>query len=446
MKRLAVLLFFLCSFSIRAQIQHPDFYSYAGREHVVSFEHTLEIDYTLAEVEAMDSLQREALDRNIVRPLLRFLYGPGTHRSLGSPQRGENVKILWPQIYAKGSKVRLPIEYRSLWILRRRVREGSTLRIPVPRQVSTLFTANWKACGDSDPEHQTPSFFWYFWDPERSGCDHVEGIHYDEVEINIGAGTINQSRSYPEYSRMFRVHEGQSFLQATVGFGYVDDPSNPDPSIDNDPGAIEYRDFVDRLRRALQGFHEDAIELAEYPEAFMSNRVIGRRFQGVLNQASVDLKVVMAAGVDQIHIFAKSFAHDHDGAFAWFGHSRVGSGFDAYMFGNLLRDYPDRYSISPEYQIIYWAGCNSYSYYTMPFFDFKRTLSDPLGTKNLDIIAHGLTSLFVLGSTNASVFMNAILNWQRPTSYQDIIQTLEVRASLWGHNLLAVVLGDEDNR
>ena len=47
-----------------------------------------------------------------------------------------------------------------------------------------------------------------------------------------------------------------------------------------------------------------------------------------------------------------------------------GYGFDANYFRSLMKGKPDYYSITSEYQLIYWGGCNSYSYYALPFFNF----------------------------------------------------------------------------
>jgi hypothetical protein len=147
-------------------------------------------------------------------------------------------------------------------------------------------------------------------------------------------------------------------------------------------------------------------------------------------------------------IFAKSFAHDHDSYFAWFGHSRVGSGFDAENFKYMVSQNPTYYSISPNYQLIYWGGCNSYSYYTRPFFKVKARAFpkiDPKGTKNLDIIANGLPSYFVLYSEIAMIQLQALLNWEHPTSYQSMVDQTENVVKNFGATALSVVLGDEDN-
>src|SRR5690349_6278504 len=104
-----------------------------------------------------------------------------------------------------------------------------------------------------------------------------------------------------------------------------------------------------------------------------------------------------------------------------------------------------------DYQLVYWGGCNSYSYYTLPFFDLKTEFSngaDPKGTKNLDIIANGLPSLFSLNAINAEISLRALVNYAKTgerTSYQSMIEDIEAAARQRGAVTLTSVLGDEDN-
>lgn len=149
-----------------------------------------------------------------------------------------------------------------------------------------------------------------------------------------------------------------------------------------------------------------------------------------------------------MELFAQSYAHDHDGFFSWFGHSRVGSGFDAEQFDSMLKYNPEYYSLTSQYQLVYWAGCNSYSYYTQPFFKQKSKLdpaNDPTGSKNLDIIANGLPSLFSFNADNAIILHKALLSWENTTSYQKIVTQLEKRAARSYYSVLVNILGDEDN-
>jgi hypothetical protein len=106
------------------------------------------------------------------------------------------------------------------------------------------------------------------------------------------------------------------------------------------------------------------------------------------------------------------------------------------------------YSLSAQYQLIYWAGCNSYSYYTEPFFKQKAALeTEPslFGPKNLDIINNGLPSLFSFNAANAMITYNAIMNWENKTSYQSIVNQIENFARNNNYVVLVNVLGDEDN-
>lgn len=419
----------------------PKFSAPAASENIVAFDHVFVSKFSsLTEVRALDAADRESYIALEIKPLMKFLFGPGTYRSIGSPQLNESIEVKWSDARLESGRVILPYHYIGVWILDLAVASTGSLNLPVPRNYSDLFTTGWKACTDSDPEHATASFYWYFWDPSRPGCDHSEGLQYDIVKMRVGVATLNESTSFPEYSRMIRKTPDGSDLSMTVAFGYVEDPAYPNPDRDSELGAVEYRAYLSTLRGWKTRFTEEPIYLKDYLRGSKSTEVIGHRFHGILNGVPSRINVVMAAGVDQMEIFAKSFAHDHDGVFGWFGHSRVGSGFDAEKFRALVRRDPFYYSVTEDYQLIYWGGCNSYSYYTLPFFALKAE-----GTRNLDIIAHGQPSLFVMNSDNAAILSAAFLNWPNRVSFQEILGQLEKVARRYGVTLLAAVLGDEDN-
>lgn len=422
----------------------PAFHSAEGRERVVTFDGRFRSGLTnLEAVAAMDESQKLAFRRDQIEPVLKFLFGPLTRRNMASPQRGMEVKVAWERAALMNGRVELPYEYRGLWIVDKDLPAAFPLPVPLARE--GLKSPRWKSCTDSDPEHQTDWFYWYFWDPARYGCDHKEGVQYQVVSVRLGEETQNQSDTYPEYKRLVR--DGR--MQLTFAFGYVKDPSDPQPETDFDSGILEYRDFVARVRKDFgASFRETKILQKEYRGARDPAKVIGRRFEGSLRGMRITLNVVAAAGVDQMELFAKSFAHDHDGFFGWFGHSRVGSGFDAEQFWQMKLRNPEYYSVSTDYQIVYWGGCNSYSYYTLPFFEFKEQAAnglDPGGTKGLDIIANGLPSYFHFNADNAEIALRHLLAWEARASYQTIIGELEARAQREGVDVLVAVLGDEDN-
>jgi len=193
------------------------------------------------------------------------------------------------------------------------------------------------------------------------------------------------------------------------------------------------------------GFRESPLRQSDITEG---RTIIGAQFTGVKSGVQIRVSIIAAAGVDQMDIFARSYAQNHESFFAWFGHSRVGAGFDADLFQEKLAHWPAKYSVSPEYQIVYWGGCNSYSYYTNPFFELKSRLNplgDPNGTSKLDLISNTLPSLFAFNAENAHISLQVLLNWQNPTSYQKWINQIEQHARSRGFEVMVNVLGDEDN-
>jgi hypothetical protein len=443
---LSILFYFTAAY---AQSQTEPFYSFAGSERKVSFVHAIETDYSsLSQIENLGAAGRREFVQFTARPLMKFLFGPLTNRRIGGPQHDDQISVQWNSARIEAGRVVVDIEYKATWMIENTLAERPEMEVPMPRNYRKLFTKSWKKCTDSSPEHATESFFWYFWDPERPGCDHAKGVHYDIVTVRIGEATVPTVKSYPEYARMVREENGERVLKMTYAFGYVEDPEDPHPEKDPDFGAQEYRSFLYMIGSRLSQLSARPIFLSEYDRAYRSDRVIGYRFQGAMNGVKIDMNVVIAAGIDQMYLFAESFAHRHDAVFAWMGHSRVGGGFDAASFSSIVATKPSYYSITDDYQLIYWGGCNSYSYYTLPFFDFKAKAFpeiDPNGTRGLDIIAHGLPSYFSLNSPNAEILLKAVLSPGGKTTYQEIIRELELNGREAGARLLATVLGDEDN-
>lgn len=448
MKKLSA---FLTVFWILSGVQafgEEKLYSNAGRETAVAFQHVYQSRHTsLSQVAGLSAADRKALVQSELIPLMAYLFGPLVRTSAGSPKGDDQVSVNWAGAFLKNGKVFLPYSYSARWIVRKEVVAQPTISVPVPYNEDGIFTPGWKLCTDSDPEHQTDYFYWYFWDPRRPGCDQTQGVQFDYVTATFGAQTVNLARTYPEYGRLLRVVDGKKRLNMTFGFGYVNDPANPNPTTDNDPGAYEFRKFLRSVRAQFPAASVTSIKQKEYRFATTPELVMGQRFVGKVGDVTVTVNVVMAANIDQMEIFAKSYAHDHDGAFAWLGHSRVGSAFDAERFQQLLAGDPGYFSLETGYQLIYWGGCNSYSYYVDPFFELRARSfpEDAHGAKNLDILANGLPSLFSLNATNSSIVLDSLLNWQRKDSYQTIVDRLEKAARTQGVWVMSVIMGDEDN-
>lgn len=433
------------------QEQSP-FYSSAGVEQQVRFKAVARTtDFTIDQIATLDNYTKNSFEKYTVKANVQFLFGPLTHRELGGIRTDSKITIDWHSARTVGDAVELDYMYEGAWLIANKaLNDKSIFSLPLPYDTSLLKTEDWLNCTDSEPEHQTDDFYWYFWDPTRWGCDHQVGKEYQMINIQLGERTINQKQTYPKYSEILKSNGKENNLQMTFAFGYVSDVADANPDKDEDYGMQEYRKFIRHMDKQAKKLNlsKTAIKQDEYVDAAEPEKVIGYRYSGIKNGVKIEAKVVTSANIDQMELFAKSYAHDHDGFFAWFGHSRVGSGFDANNFKSMVDFNSKFYSISSQYQLVYWAGCNSYSYYTLPFFQHKATLNanDPKGTLGLDILSNGLPSLFSFNAYNAILTYNALINWETPTSYQSIIQDLEKYGRQSGVTVLVNVIGDEDNQ
>lgn len=454
MRALYFVLLFLPQLSVGQNLILPNpkpfFYSTNAREYQVRFEALQLTPFrSLQELNSLSLEQRQIFLTSQLHPTLRYIFGPMTQRGWGGVQRGMSVEILWDRALEKNGKWFVPYQYQATWLLGPEFLRNKP-QVPVPYSVHSLKTQSWAQC--SQGHHgQAPDFsmLWYYWEPSQYGCDQQKQIHYQLVQVEIMNPTDLQQRSYPEYQRLFRrAAQNQGLYLLTFAFGYVEESQDPNPDKDRDPGAQEYQKFLRFMReRTGQIFKEQPILAKEYGvRSPFQSKIIGHRFFATRGSLQIRVNVLMAGVVDQMDIFSKSFAQEHESFFGWFGHSRVGLGFDSDHLLRKLRYEPNRYSISNQYQLIYWAGCNSYSYYTVPFFDLKKSSEDLNGTRNLDIISNGLPSYFALNAINAQVMAKHLLGFQNRASFQTIVDEIEFEGRKRGFsNVLVNVLGDEDN-
>lgn len=437
-----------CSRKEGAQLSEPlvklaPLYAESGKEFKARFQAVYRTSYAKIE----DISKVDVSDG--IRYTTKFLFGPLTYRSLGGVQKGEKIFPHFDQAALDNGRVVIPYSYEGVWMIHSQKVLHQALSLPLPYAAEDLLHTNWLSCTDaSDEDHATASFLWYFWDPTRSGCENKEGVDYQTIEIQFDEETEQTTNTFPEYDRMVHMENGQPVLAMTFAFGYVEDAQRPHPFKDRDAGMYQFQKFYEIVRRTLLplNFKETSILQSEITSG---SEKIGARFVGQINGVEFRVSVISNAGVDQMEIFAHSFAAKHEGFFGWFGHSRVGDGFDADNFKNMLRFNPKKFSMVDDYQLVYWAGCNSYSYYTLPFFDLKAKVSpakDPRGTQNLDIISNTLPSLFAFNADNANVLFQSLIKKDQKTSYQKIIGQIESLARRTGYDVIVNVLGDEDNQ
>ena len=114
----------------------------------------------------------------------------------------------------------VPYSYEGTWLIRKDFAK-SPYALPLPYHERMWETPQWKSCGDSQPDHQTQSFLWYFWLPSRYGCDQKLDVDYQMVDISLSDETEQTISTFPEYARMIRVKNGKKIMKMTYAFGNV---------------------------------------------------------------------------------------------------------------------------------------------------------------------------------------------------------------------------------
>ena len=91
--------------------------------------------------------------------------------------------------------------------------------------------------------------------------------------------------------------------------------------------------------------------------------------------------------------------------FIYDGHSGLGGYLEVgRLFGNRRQTLP-----TDKYQIFFFNGCSTFSYYNFDFLELKKTAADPQGTKNLEILNTTTQAFFLLGPGNAAFLIRNLL-------------------------------------
>lgn len=361
---------------------------------------------------------------------------------LGYMRRSSNPAAIYPKytvstlkIEDTGSKYRVHYQISA----KGSFQTGTTsYTFLIPISHSTIYERSEGKCTVADESKIDASIFWYHWFPQLAGCPLVENVDYISyvAQLNLINNTII---TYPEYERLFQ----NGSLNMTTFFGVANyEATNWDPNTSSDIAAKDY-------------LHQRQILVETYgmqSRVWSENEV--RQYYNPSSESPVpyieDLTRVTRNGRVNVRLFFGNTGLEHDSkAFHIFlrpalmnqqiiiynGHSGIGKNLNlASIESN--RGVP--FSLSSNYQIYFLGSCAPYAYYTDMFFKRKISTSDPLGTKNLDLITFANESNF--GNHYDDRLIQAVMNYSInniKTTYQNIIG----QDTRFGFG----VNGDEDN-
>jgi len=389
-------------------------------------------------------MAREQIERQ-----LTHLFGPMSNHPHPAVPRGDHkLRIYKPKMIAEDS-YRISYNYSGTIVLKNGPNQFYEILLPNnPDEIYQKgFSGEINPC--TDEHYQAEGDFWYFWNPFQKDCPLKEENDFSRIKAEIVRKT-NQSNSFPDYARLLRSTKDQNYEIPIRIFLGMDDPTNlqnPNQSKDINAGTfLTIRNFL-----ITNKYKKTGLELSTHPA--LQN--IKRNKMGYLeeyrktltsnNGRKVDISIELYFGPTGIQESSKTFHYlfknsiEAGSVLIYDGHSGLGGHLDIGSIES-LENFKIQFNQN-QYQIFYFNSCSSYPYYNTMFFEQKKSVLDPKGTLNLDILTNGLATYFSVLEDSSLALVTAIEYWvsgKAVISYQQLAQKID-SGNLFGIN------GDEDN-
>jgi len=306
-------------------------------------------------------------------------------------------------------------------------RSGNEISLPIrlPLNPDTIYSFGMKRrinyC--TNPDFDSADDYFYFWDIDLDGCP-LNDSHPQIVSIKANLKRReNTVSSFPEYDKLYK----KADLKITTIIGYLG--SVRAGRINSGDEAFEtYDGLSENLKR--MGFKAgDRVEAgSSLKESFIKD--IKNQF-GITQRVAVDL--IIADSNSETETAFETYYQDalrNSDIVAYDGHSGAGGYLHLNRFPDLV--------MTDLYQVYFFNGCSTYSFFNRLYINAK-----PGHSQNLDIISAGLLTYPETSVNNMMAFLSPFLSGKL-SSYQEILLSLE-RSNRNEPTYLMGVSGDEDN-
>jgi hypothetical protein len=427
----------------------PSFASKRATEATLKFTTTVEI---ISETKPLMATVKEQIENQVT-----YLFGPMERAKYSAAPKEDhkisNIKIQKKQISANSETNVFEISYTYQGTIVLESGPQKYYDVILPINPSTIFQQALvnKENPCTDEHYSSEGDFWYFWSPAPAypNCKLKEGVDYRIVRGEIERIKPESKRTYPEFQRL--AHDGIIDVHMFFGMNEVVDSINPQQS--RDVNAETYRNVRESLVKMGFETHQwSKAEIKKITQAPGSDAdyvlpFVEEAIKDFPNK-NIKMRVRLMFGETGIEENSQAFhylfkdALSNSSVMIFDGHSGLGGNLDLDTIASTrnfkLKPNPNRY------QIYFFNSCTSYTYYNTLYFQKKRkraSLVDPKGTKNLDLMANGLSTTFdSMGSSNLAL-INAIYLWATKsqwTSYQTLVSRID-------SDNLFTINGDEDN-
>jgi len=387
----------------------------------------------------------DAIIRSKINSQLAYLIGTFQQSKLASVLGDQTLQILnktrIPRTATTPAKIQVRYQYEGTILLAQRIQPQNGFEFYLPISIEGLYAkqrVNGKSVctGGSD---SGAAFYFYHWNPVSAGCNLVEGTDFQKIRADFQR-IENTNQTYPDYARL---RNDQGEIDIRVFFGKEDyGIAITDPRNHLDWGARDFASFTKYL--SDQGYTltpwsaERIRKIApsgELPRVEEYTKTLGRTL----------LRVTVFFGETGFNYDSTAFHRFWENALEtapvviYQGHAGVGKNLHLAKIEEKL-GRTIRFPIE-KYQLVALAACVTYSYYPKMYFARKKTVSDPSGSQNLDILINGAESYFSNNHLYSVAVLKMMEDWSagvRAWSYQDLV----VRGRA---DVLYGIMGDEDN-
>lgn len=438
----------LISFNVHAAFSEPNFKTLFGNEWDLQYYSPRSIEAGVefshfVEIRSSSRPERDLAVRRIHQQLTH-LFGPmERYEPKSVPKMNHDIVITSMQRDESRGVFRVNYDYKGDIAVSEAVGKQMTLLLPRdPDRIygqAVVFKNNQRYFPCTDKKYTEEKYFWYFWSPDRDGCQLVEGEHYDRFTVKV-TQYANTKETYPEYERLIN-EAGEIPVHILIG---MDNPfKSTDPSRSDDIAVKTYNKLSDLLsQRGYTSRKWSEEEIKKFMQNSSNKIPAVTTFTKEFPRATMKVRLFFGPSGEMqskpFHYFFKD-ALEKASVMVYAGHSGLGEYVApqsiAKSLGASLKPPKDRY------QIWFFNSCSSYPYFNRDYFDLKMTSEDPEGTKNLDIITNGLSTYFYALTPSTLVLINSVEDYAKgylKRSYQSMINRGD------SMNFMAVN-GDKDN-
>eukprot|EP00051_Salpingoeca_urceolata_P016864 m.226684 g.226684 ORF g.226684 m.226684 type:complete len:528 (-) comp18802_c0_seq1:193-1776(-) len=388
--------------------------------------------------EAEDFLSKERLPatKQHIMDQVRYTFGVWTTHSIfattpGVVQLEGRLRVLSAEfVEVHGvSKVRIAYQYSDNVVFHRGVQleVGSTLSFVLPKDPVGVYERGFKTPrkeGDinlcTDTKYNQLRDMWYFFNPSKEGCPLTKAdlISVKATLEPMAATTL----TYPEYDLLFGLGTKKKSVVLVTHIVSLDESMRY-----SDLGYVNFdtvgKGLVSRFGfEVLEQTWRDMVLFREGDEFDVK---VELKF---MNPAEGSFDRTVVAGMENSNIFIYD------------GHSGLGG----HMSRERLEKKMGRKIKLPKrtYQIFFFNGCSTFSYYNAAYTKLKRTRKEKLGTKYLDIVGSGVGAVLNAGHARDLSFYRGLFGRH---SWQNIIDAIAKHDLAWDLTGLFHINNDLDN-